>query len=161
MPLTRRLSRRGFTLIEALMVITILGLMYLMVMPRITDSRSSTSLRAASQELRSAFAAARAAALQKGKVATLTLTSTTARVNVLSGLNGTDIIVYGPIRFDRELNSSLSSIASAPMTVSFDPRGLMTPIPVAAYKYKLTNGTKADTVCISTAGVILSRSCTL
>ncbi|MES2524181.1 MAG: type II secretion system protein [Gemmatimonadota bacterium] len=161
MTTARRTARSGFTMIEALMVITVLGIVYLMVIPRISEIKSTSSLRAARQELTSAFAAARAAALQKGKNSTLTLTSGTATVSVFSGLNSTNITVLGPIGFGKELGTSLAAVGGSPLTVSFDARGLVTPVPAGVYKYRLVNGAKSDTVCISAAGVILSKTCQL
>ena len=161
MTFARRQQRAGISLAEVLVVITILGIMYMVVGPRISDVRSRASLRAARQELVSAFASARASAMQKGKPSTLTLTTTSATVSVLSGLAGAAVQVYS-VGFDKQLNSSLSAVAGAPMTVSFDAHGLLTGVPAnTVQKYRLLNGTAADTLCISPAGVILSRTCQL
>lgn len=158
----RRKKRSGVSLAEVMVVVSILGIMFMIAGPRITEVRSKSQLRAARQELISAFAAARTAALQKGKVSTLTLTSTTASVSVLSGLAGTAVDVYS-VGFNRDLNSSLSGIGGTPMTISFDARGLVssaTPI-VGTGMYRLLSGTTADTLCVSSSGVILPRSCSL
>ncbi len=161
MTFARRKKRAGISLAEVLVVITIVGVLYMVVSPRIADVRSRASLRAARQELVSAFAAARSSAMQKGKPSTLTLTSSTATVSVLSGLAGTAVQIYS-VGFDKGLNSSLSGVAGSPMTVSFDAHGLLTGVVAGStQKYRLLNGTVADTLCISAAGVILSRSCQL
>lgn len=144
------------------MVIGILAVLYVMTGPKVAELRSRSSLRAARQELSSAFASARAAALQKGKTATLRLGGDSAVVTVLSGLAGTSVTVFGPIKFNRELNSTLSALSGAPMTVSFDARGLMTPVLDGVInKYRLSNGIYADTVCISAIGIIMPRTCQL
>jgi len=158
---SRRLSRSGISLIEVLLVIGILGVMTVLISPRISGLRSQSALRATRQEVASAFAAARAAALQKGKTATLTLTSTSASVSVMSGLAGNPVQVFGPLRFNTALNSSLTAINTAPMTISFDARGLLTPTPAGISKYRITNGIYTDSLCISAAGIILSRACEL
>lgn len=157
------LLRRGFTMIEILMVVAVLAIMYMIAIPKIGEIRSRSSLRAARQELASAFAAARAAALQKGKTSTLTLASNAATVTVLSGLAGTSVQVYGPVRLDKDLNSTLTALSSAPTTIQFDARGLITPVPVGvtAYKYRLSTSTYSDTLCISPAGIIMPRGCAL
>lgn len=162
-PMTRaRLSNRpGFTMIEIFVVIAILAVIYVMIGPRIAELRSRSSLRAARQELSSAIAAARAAALQKGKTATLTLASNTATVTVLSGLAGGSVQILGPIRFDKTLNSTLTALSGAPTSIAFDARGLVSPVPTGISKYRLANGVYADTVCVSAAGIILPRGCTL
>jgi type II secretory pathway pseudopilin PulG len=147
-------------MIEVLLVIAIIGITLTFASPRISEIRSRNSLRGARNVLSSAFAAARASALQKGKTSTLTLTATSASVSVLSGLNGNPVVILGPLRFDKDLGSSLSAVSGA-MTVSFDARGLVTPMPAGISKYRLANGIYADTVCISPAGIILSKTCSL
>jgi Tfp pilus assembly protein FimT len=156
-----RRQRAGVSMLEIMVVVSVLGLMYLLVGPRISAVQEQNSLRAARQQLSSAFATARAAALQKGKTATLTMSPISASVSVLSGLTGNPVLIYGPLRFDKELNSTLSALNGAAMTVSFDARGLVTPIPVGISRYRLTSGTRADTICISPAGIILPSDCAL
>lgn len=148
-------------MIETLVVLSVLGLMYVLVGPRLSAIREQSSLRAARQELSSAIAMARAAALQKGKTATLTMSPISASVSVLSGLTGNPVQIYGPLLFNRELNSTLSALDGAAMTVSFDARGLVTPMPAGISRYRLTSGTRADTICVSPAGIILPRDCQL
>ena len=148
-------------MLELIVVISVLAVLYLMIGPRIAEMRAKSSLRAARQALSSAFAAARGAALQKGKTATLTLASNQATVSVLSGLTGAAVQIYGPIRFDVSLNSTLTALSGAPTSIAFDARGLISPVTGLITKYQLANSTYADTVCISAAGIILSRSCQL
>lgn len=150
-------------MIEILMVVAIAGILYVMMGPRVAETRAKASLRAARQELVSAFASARAAALQKGKTSTLTLTSGTATVTVLSGLNGTSTTVFGPIKFNGDLNTTVTALGGAPTSISYDARGLVTPAPAAndVRKYRLVSGIYADTLCISAAGIILPRGCQL
>ena len=59
------------------------------------------------EEYTAAIDAARAAALQKGKTATLTLDGNVATVTVLSGLAGTEVRVFGPVRLSQSLGVSL------------------------------------------------------
>ena len=161
MSFTRLKNHRGFTMIETLLVVTVLGIMTATAVPRIKEMSARSSLRAARQELTAAFAAARTAAFQKGKTATLTLASNTANVTVLSGLVGSSIQVFGPIKLDKALSVTLTPLSGAPTTVLFDSRGLVTPTPLGAVtKYKLAYKTYADTLCITGAGIILPRNCT-
>lgn len=148
-------------MVEVLLVIAIIGITLTFASPRIAEIRARSSLRGSRQLLSSAFAAARAAALQKGKTSTLTLTASSATVSVLSGLTGNAVTILGPLRFDKGLSSSLSAVGGASMTVSFDARGVVTPMPASISKYRLANGVYADTVCISPAGIILPKTCQL
>ena len=160
MSFTRLKTHRGFTMIEILLVVTVLGIMMAFSVPRINEMSARSSLRAARQELTAAFAAARTAAFQKGKTATLTLGSNQANVTVLSGLAGNSIQVFGPIKLDQALKVSLTALSGAPTTILFDSRGLVTPTPLGAVtKYRLAYKSYADTLCITAAGIILPRSC--
>lgn len=143
------------------MVVGIAGILYMLMAPRLGETRAKSQLRAARQELSAAFASARAAALQKGKTSTLTLTSGSATVTVLSGLAGTSVTVFGPIRFDQDLGSTVTPLGGAPTAVSFDARGLVSPVPDGIRKYRISNGAFSDTLCISAAGIILPRGCQL
>jgi len=148
-------------MIEVLLVVGVAAIMFAMVVPRMTTLTTATSLRAARQELSAAFAAARAAALQKGKTSTLTISGSSARVSVLSGLNGTVVSVFGPIKLDTEFGVALTALSSSPVTLNFDARGQLTPTPASVLKYKLSIASSSDTLCISPAGIIMPKGCQL
>jgi prepilin-type N-terminal cleavage/methylation domain-containing protein len=154
-------NRRGMSLPELLIVVVIAAALFAIAVPKIGAARDGASRRAARQELSAAFAATRAAALQKGKTATLTLTSTSATVAVQSGLAGNAVTVWGPIRFDKSLSATIEALNGAPTSVSYNARGLLTPTPVGTQKYRVTVGALRDTVCISPAGIILPKGCQL
>ncbi len=148
-------------MIELLLVVGVAAIMFAMVVPRMTTIKTSSSLRAGRQELTAAFAAARAAALQKGKTSTLTISGSNTQVSVMSGLNGTAVNVFGPIKLDTEFGISLTPLSSSPVTLNFDARGMLTPTPVAILKYRLSIASSSDTLCISPAGIILPKGCQL
>lgn len=153
--------RLGFTMIEVLLVVGVAAIMFAMVIPRMTTIQTSSSLRAARQELTAAFAAARAAALQKGKTSTLTIDGASARVSVLSGLNGNVVNVFGPIKLDTEFGVGLTALSGSPVTLNFDARGMLTPTPASTLRYRLNIASSSDTLCISPAGIILPKGCQL
>lgn len=148
-------------MIELLLVVAILAVLFATVAPRLSTVRSTTQLRAGRQQITAAFAAARVAALQKGKPATLTLSGNAATVSVVSGLMNTATQVFGPIRLDSALGVSVVALSGAPTTLRWNGRGLLTPAPAQTLRYQLTVGTKADTVCLSTIGLILPKGCAL
>ena len=59
-------KRSGFTLTEIMVVIAIIGVIMAVSAPRIASVRDRTNLRAARDEIASALATARSAAVQKG-----------------------------------------------------------------------------------------------
>lgn len=145
-------------MVEVLLVIAMMGLLFALVTPRFTVIKEHSSARAARLQLGSAFAAARAAAVQKGKPATLTIDGDAVTVTVLSGLQGQPVKVLGPMRFDGTSSAQLT-VLSAPTTVTYDPRGMITPALEEIARYVLTAGDVSDTLCISASGLVLPKDC--
>ena len=143
------------------MVVVMMGTLLAITVPKLTELKARTSLRASHETLESAFATARASAMQKGKRATLTLGGNTVGVTVLSGLTNTATQVMRPLLFGSTFGTAVTAIGTAPTTIAFDARGLVTPVSTAIAKYQITLGSYADTVCVSGAGVVLRRGCRL
>ena len=158
---SHRRGRIGFTVIEMLLVVGTLAVIFLISAPRLSAIRATTQLRAARQQLTAVFAAARVAALQKGKPSTVVLAGNSATVTVLSGLNFAAVPVLGPIRLDSALGVSMTAVAGSPTTIRWSARGLLTPVPAQTLMYQLRVGSRVDTVCVSTVGLILPKGCAL
>ncbi|HEX7122453.1 MAG TPA: prepilin-type N-terminal cleavage/methylation domain-containing protein, partial [Gemmatimonadaceae bacterium] len=60
-----RLSRLGFTLMELMIVVAMMGLLMLFSLPRFGGLHEASRVRSAIQEVEAAIATARAAAIQK------------------------------------------------------------------------------------------------
>ena len=153
--------RRGFSLTEVIVVLGVIATLTFTLLPRITELKTRSQLRSARQELSAAFASARAAAIQKGKVATLTLDASSATVTVRNGLTGTTITIFGPIRFDILAGATLGAVSSSPLSIQFDQRGSITPASANVLKYRLSRDRYADTVCVSAVGLVMLSGCTL
>lgn len=154
-------ERRGMSLIEMLVVVAICALATALVAPNLAIARDGAGRRAAHQVFEGAIAATRAAALQKGKTASLTFTNNTATVTVLSGMANTSVTVMGPVRFTPAFNATIEVLNGSTTTITYNSRGLLTPTPAGPLIYRVTVGATRDTVCVSPAGVILSRGCSL
>jgi len=152
---------RGFTLAEVLMVVAIMGTLFVITVPKITELKARTALRGSRETLEAAFATARASAMQKGKRSTLSLSGNTLGVTVLSGLTSTSTQVVRPLLFSSTFGTAVTAIGTAPTSIAFDARGLVTPVSGAIAKYQITLGSYADTVCVSGAGVVIRRGCQL
>ncbi len=153
--------RRGFSLFELMLVIAILGAILYLILPMISEIKARGALRASRQSLSAAFSSARAAAMQKARSATVTLTSSSASVTVVSATTGNTVTLVGPIQFTSSYGTVLTAIGSAPTSVVYDGRGIVSPVSTSVAKYRLSISSWADTVCISGAGVILNKSCQL
>lgn len=145
-------------MVEVLLVVAILAALFALTAPRFTVVRDQSAARAARLQLGSAFAAARAAAVQKGKPATVTIDGTDVTVTVLSGLEGAQVRVLGPMRFNGTTNALLTSVSGVTEIV-YDPRGMVTPALDGILRFALTAGSASDTLCISASGLVLPKDC--
>lgn len=155
------------------MVVAIMGTLFVITVPKITELKARTALRASRETLASAFATARAVAMQKGKRSTLTLSGNTIGVAVVNGLTATLTSVVRPQSFSSTFGTNLAAIVesegvtwveSAPTSMTFDARGLriISSGPrLAIAKYQISLGSYADTMCVSGAGFVLRRGCRL
>ena len=148
-------------MIEILMVTIMIGVIVAISIPKIGEIKERSSLRASRQVLGAAFSAARSAAIQKGQVATLALSANSATVRVLSGVNKQSVVVLGPLRFDKSLSTTIVPLENAPVSITYDVRGMASPRLDAITRYELRSRTLKDTLCISTTGFLLPADCKL
>ena len=157
-------KRSGFTLTEVMIVIAIIGLILATLTPKVRTIREGSNLRAAKDAVATALGTARAAAIQKGNTATFHLgTDNSVMVDALS--NGATI----PIMPKRSLGDlygvSISPRTSAGLAspgdtvIKFDLRGFGSTPSLGKVMYLITLGTRADTICVTTYGLILKRGC--
>ncbi|AMW04086.1 hypothetical protein GEMMAAP_03025 [Gemmatimonas phototrophica] len=142
-------------------VIAVLAVVASMVVPSISELRERSGLRAAREQFVSALAAARAASVQKGKTASVTLSNSTIVVSATTGLSAQSLQIYGPLRLERTTGAMLTPLSGAPTTIVYDARGLITPTTTSVARYQLQIGTLADTVCLTGAGTVMAKGCVL
>jgi prepilin-type N-terminal cleavage/methylation domain-containing protein len=117
-------SNRGFTLVEAVIVIVVIGLLGVLAFPRLSQAMSKSDLRSARTTMVNLVAAARAASVATNRATSLQFDAGKAYVTATPrwtvGGAGT-IDTVGPIK---DL-AGLYKVAVTPPTVAvqFDPRG--------------------------------------
>ena len=153
-------SHRGYTLTEMLIVVSIVGLLTLFAVPKFSGLVERNKLTAAREELSSAIATARAAAIQKGRTATLFLSGNQMWVTVVTSSAGATTTIV-PVKSFSLYNVSVAPTDPAITSVTFDLRGYATPRLSATGIFRITGTSKKDSVCITTAGQIMPRSCSL
>ena len=148
-----RRPRAGFTLIEILLVIVLVGIMMTVAIPYLRTSSSKTNVRGAADTISRLYSTARATSIQRGKVAWLVLNHTANTVMVIAkrvNATGIDTIVK-----PENLNTRYSvTFTDSSDSLVFTPRGIganLTPTTVI-----ITSTTQGivDTVVIYPTGKI-------
>jgi prepilin-type N-terminal cleavage/methylation domain-containing protein len=147
-------QRRGFTLIEVLMVITIVGILLGVVVPRYGAISGAMSVHSAKQELGSMLAQGRATAIRTDQTV---LVVRTGNVMSLIGVSGTGSTIIS----QQDLGSQFGVTVSASRdTVTYDSRGMVTGNS-ATLKFVVTNGSTRDSVCLMALGKVTRTGCAL
>jgi prepilin-type N-terminal cleavage/methylation domain-containing protein len=120
------LPSKGFTVIEMLLVITILGIVTLIGLPRMSAGRSSASVRGARTTLVNMLARTRIAAMETSRITLLKIDGNNAvilmRPRLLPGAGNVDTLgAVAPLG-----DSYGVSVTATIDSVRFDPRGLAT-----------------------------------
>jgi prepilin-type N-terminal cleavage/methylation domain-containing protein len=155
------LSRRpGFSMVELLIVLTVLGVTAAMAFPKLSGVNAGTNVRNAQGAVAATVARARAAAIQRGRP---------ARAYVGNGAAWTVVDVYsGPIRLGAA--SQLDSLFKVTMTVEgiaapdsafveFDARGLGRQAGAAAVQVNFSSNKSAGNVCLRPTGRVILAAC--
>jgi prepilin-type N-terminal cleavage/methylation domain-containing protein len=147
-------QRRGFTLIEVLMVITIVGILLGVVVPRYGAISGAMSVHSAKQELGSMLAQGRASAIRTDQTV---LVVRTGNVMSLIGVSGAGSTIIS----QQDLGSQFGvTISASRDTVTYDSRGMVTGNS-ATLKFVVTNGSTRDSVCLMALGKVTRTGCSL
>ena len=145
--------RKGFTLIETLLVIVILGMVVLLGFPRASAGMTSASVRGARTTLINLIAKARTAAMQANRIALVKIEGDNAVVlmlpRLLEPIDGNDADTLGAV--ERLGDSYGVTITPTIGSVRFDPRGLGTGFGTGTTFLISRNGT-TDTISIDGLG---------
>jgi prepilin-type N-terminal cleavage/methylation domain-containing protein len=152
-------SRRGFTLIEIVIVVVMLALVYAVAVPAIARTRVSASVHNARHVMVSSIALARTTAIRFGRTAVLHLDEENDRVWVEADTTmagtGADVVTLGYFDFSKELDVDLESNRSS---LCFNGRGIGTTgaeCPQPGGVIVLTLRGRAEVVYVSPTGRVL------
>lgn len=143
--------RSGFTVIEMIMVIVVVGIVMTFALPYLRNSSAKASVRGAADEISRLYAMGRAVSIQRGKIAKLTLNSGASTAVLLAAQVG------GPgwdqIGGVENLNSRYGvTFTTSTDVLYFSPRGIGTNL--SNTQIIITNNGFTDTVTISPTGMI-------
>ncbi len=155
-PAARSASNQGFTVVELLMVIVVMGVLSSIAYPRWTAMRKSAGLRAARVQFSASLAIARAAAVRFGRPAQLKRTGNTIQVRADTGGTGVFVALGTPVAFDSQFSVTLSATVDS---IVFGSRGLATNLTSSGAYFELAGASIRDSVCLTRLGEVAPRGC--
>jgi len=147
-------SRRGFTLIETMVVLVIAGITMAIALRKFASMRDRMAVRSAKQQFSSYLASARAAAIRQSQYGHFHANSNTIWSNV-NQPDGTNINVSRAVslRTARGVNLTLGGSPPSNDSIIFDSRGMSTNNS-AGRTYVFTRNGFKDSICVSRLGLI-------
>ena len=146
--------RCGFTLVEVLMVITIVGILLGVVVPRYGKISGAMQVHSAKQEVATLLSQGRATAIQIDQTVNVVRSANSISLIAVSG-SGSMLISQ------QDLGSQFGVTLSATRdTVAYDSRGMVTGN-TTTLKYVVTNGDTRDSVCLMALGKVTRTGCSL
>lgn len=146
------LSRKGFTLVETLIVVVILGLIVLIGFPKISSALAQNDVRGARTTMINMVAMARAASVQSNRLTWIKFQGNTAHVlarpRLAAGAGNADTV--GVVR---DLSKQYK-VAVTPNvdSIQFDPRGFGAWTGGDAFSIVLTRGDYSSSISIDGLG---------
>jgi prepilin-type N-terminal cleavage/methylation domain-containing protein len=145
-------ARWGFTLVETLVVVVILGLIAIIGFPRISAAMVKSDLRAARTTMINLVATARAASVQSNRVTWIKRAGTSAYVGAtprVVPLAGSTADTVGPIR---NLGTTYGVTMSGADSIQFDPRGFGSWTGGGTVSIVLSRSSHSETITIDGLG---------
>jgi prepilin-type N-terminal cleavage/methylation domain-containing protein len=142
-------SRRGFSLMELFVVLTMIGLMLAIALPYLRTQTSKTAARGAADAVTALHARARMAAIQRGRTAKLVIPSGSNKAYIVaSKVTSSGVDTLGSI-LDLAAQFGVT-ITSTSDSIPFSPRGIGNL--GSSVTIIITKGTFADTLKVSRGG---------
>jgi len=145
-------ATRGFTAIEMVIVVVLIGILTTVAIPFIRDGTIKSNVRGAASAIASLHAVARNAAVQRGRVSVLVLKGSTA--TVLVALKRTGSTVMDTVGAVENLGSRFGvALSTTQDSIIFTPRGIGTSASNTTVIVSRNN--ISDTLTIAAAGRLL------
>ena len=143
------LSHPGFTMIEMLMVIVLIGALLAISLPYFRSSTAKSSVRGAADVIASLHSLARTAAVQRGRTARLVVPTGGNKALVIAlKATGSGVDTVGSVADLAQMFGV--TVTTTRDTVTFSPRGIGSDL--TATTIIVTKGSFADTITVAAGG---------
>lgn len=149
----------GFSLIELLVVVSIIGVLVTFSLPRLVRLRDQGQLASATTRFTRAVMAARQSAIQRGKHAYFKHNNNNLWVIVdTTGVNSDSVIVTAAI--DLSTSYGVTVVSPSGLTsIEYDPRGVSAQTTKQVFAFKHTSSGLVDSLCVSKLGNTVRDRC--
>lgn len=155
-PFPRRL---GYTLAEVLIVISIIGIVTAISVPRLAKAKNQAQLTGAVTRFTRAVMTARQAAIQRGKTSYFRHSNSKFWVIVDTTGSLTDSVIITSV-YDLTDEYGVSVTAPSGVTsIQYDPRGVATQANKQVFAFKHAVSNTVDSLCVSRLGNTIRERC--
>jgi prepilin-type N-terminal cleavage/methylation domain-containing protein len=144
------MNRRGFTLIEILIVVVLIGVIVAVAGPRLRTALVRQNVRSARDALVTMHATARASAIQRGRYTALWIVGDTALVVAQNPVTAAFDTIVNPVNLRTRWGVAVTTNNNV---LTFDPRGLFTT--GGTTKIVVQRGVFQDAIEINPVGRVL------
>jgi type IV fimbrial biogenesis protein FimT len=128
--MTPRLSSaKGFTLVEMMVIVAVIGIIVTLMVPTYTQWNARTQLRQAVTEINSNLALARMAAMNRNLAVTVSLRLSSSRVSISTADSSGAQVLPSQTMYTHVTGVAATpppTPSTDPITITFSPRGLRT-----------------------------------
>ena len=147
----------GFTLVEMMIVVVLIGAILLIGWPKVASGLAKTNLRSSRTTVANMFAKARAFAMQSNRRTSINFNGNnvviTASPRTLGGVGNTVDSIGGVEKLSEAYGVALTS-SPATAQVAYDPRGFRS-VGSPSVKFMLSRNSKQDSVMVDALGRVV------
>jgi prepilin-type N-terminal cleavage/methylation domain-containing protein len=156
------MNRRGFSMIEMLLVMVIIGIVGLIGLPRMRDTVDQANVRAARSHLANMVSTARSVAVSRGCPATFNLTTGAAGTVWITACQTSNVGAGGATETVGQVEPLAArysvTITSTLNTFVFDRRGIRTDFNLTTIRVQSTrNAARIDSIQVNQVGKVIIR----
>jgi prepilin-type N-terminal cleavage/methylation domain-containing protein len=147
--------RDGFTLVETLIVVVLLGLIVLIGFPKISSAMVQNDVRGARTTVVNMMAKARAAAVQSNRVTWIKIEGTSVYVGATPRLVSDGVSTADTVGAVQDLADVYGVALAGEDSIQFDPRGFGTGFGADPVDIVLSRGDHSSTITIDGLGRVI------